>query len=50
MDHALDPVHRTWGETGETLAVVARGPPTAMRQIVQRIESLLTERGRADTE
>ncbi|MFE9068746.1 hypothetical protein [Streptomyces violaceusniger] len=49
MDHALDLVHRTWGETGETLVVVAR-TTTPIGQIVQRIESLRTERGRADTE
>ncbi|MEV0050490.1 hypothetical protein AB0H34_08360 [Saccharopolyspora shandongensis] len=49
VDHALDLVHRTWGETGETLVVVAR-TTTPMWQIVQRIESLQTERGRADTE
>lgn len=49
VDHALDLVHRTWGETGETLVVVAR-TTTPIGQIVQRIESLRTERGRADTE
>ncbi|MEV0083770.1 hypothetical protein [Saccharopolyspora sp. NPDC050642] len=49
VDRALDLVHRTWGETGETLVVVAR-TTTPMWQIVQRIESLQTERGRADTE
>ncbi|MFD8006131.1 hypothetical protein [Streptomyces mirabilis] len=46
MDHALDLVHRTWGETGETLVGVAR-TTTPMRQIVRRIESLQTA---ADTE
>ncbi|MFC4506049.1 MULTISPECIES: hypothetical protein [Streptomyces] len=39
----------TRGETGETLVVVAR-TTTPMWQIVQRVESLQTERGRADTE
>ncbi|MGW2255542.1 hypothetical protein ACWCXH_36050 [Kitasatospora sp. NPDC001660] len=46
MDHALDLVYRTWGET---LVVVAR-TATPMRQIVQRTESLQTGRGRADAE
>ncbi|MFD8218402.1 hypothetical protein ACFV2U_33075 [Streptomyces sp. NPDC059697] len=49
VDHALDLVHRTWGETGETLVVVVR-TATPMWQIVQRIESLQTERVRVDTE
>ncbi|MFD7223973.1 hypothetical protein ACFV9P_23610 [Streptomyces sp. NPDC059892] len=49
MGHALDLVHRTWGETGETLVVVARAT-TPRWQIVQRIESLRPERGRADIE
>ncbi|WP_344598449.1 hypothetical protein [Streptomyces violaceusniger] len=42
MDQALDlldRLDRTWGETGETLVVVARAS-TPMWQIVQRIESL----------
>jgi hypothetical protein len=49
VDHALDLVHRIWGETGETFVVVAR-TTTWMWQIVQRIESLQTGRGRAATE
>ncbi|WP_165968199.1 hypothetical protein [Saccharopolyspora elongata] len=49
MDHALDLVHRTWSEAGETFVVVAR-TTTPRWQIVQHIESLQTERGRADTE
>ena len=49
VDHALDLVHRIWGETGETFVVVAR-TTTWMWQFVQRIESLQTGRGRADTE
>lgn len=44
-----DLVHCTWGATGETLVVMTR-TTTPMWQIVQRIESLRTERGRADTE
>ncbi|MGO4427553.1 hypothetical protein AB4Z54_54820 [Streptomyces sp. MCAF7] len=48
MDPALDLVHCTWGETGETLLVVAR-TTTPMGQVVQRVESPQTERGRADT-
>jgi AcrR family transcriptional regulator len=49
VDHALDFVHRAWGETGETLVVVTR-TDTPMWQIVQRLESAQAEHRRPDTE
>ncbi|MEV6507837.1 hypothetical protein AB0M61_17210 [Streptomyces sp. NPDC051642] len=42
-------MHRPRGATGETL-VVAVGTTIPLWQIDQRVESLQTERGRADTE
>ncbi|MFJ3780107.1 TetR family transcriptional regulator [Streptomyces sp. NPDC090075] len=43
VDQALDLVHRTWGDTGETLIVVARSN-TPMWQIVQQLENAQTSR------
>ncbi|MFL4902141.1 TetR family transcriptional regulator [Streptomyces sp. MMS24-I2-30] len=37
IDRALDLVHRTWGDTGETLVVITRSG-TPMWQIVQQLE------------
>jgi AcrR family transcriptional regulator len=42
IDRALDLVHRTWGDTGETLVVVTRSS-TPLWQIVQRLEGVQNE-------
>ncbi|PZH20061.1 TetR family transcriptional regulator [Streptomyces sp. NTH33] len=39
VDQALDLVRRTWGDTGETLVLVARSS-TPLWQIVQRLEGI----------
>ncbi|MFJ8790784.1 TetR family transcriptional regulator [Streptomyces sp. NPDC102462] len=39
IDRALDLVHRTWGDTGETLVVVTRSS-TPMWRIVQQLEDV----------
>ncbi|MEU4897299.1 TetR family transcriptional regulator [Streptomyces sp. NPDC044780] len=38
VDQALDLVHRTWGDAGETLVLITRSD-TPMWQIVQRLEA-----------
>ncbi|WP_329361159.1 TetR/AcrR family transcriptional regulator [Streptomyces sp. NBC_00669] len=42
VDQALDLVHRTWGDTGETLVLVTRSS-TPLWQIVQRLEGARRE-------
>ncbi|MFJ9707327.1 TetR family transcriptional regulator [Streptomyces sp. NPDC101234] len=43
VDQALDLVHRTWGDAGETLIVVTRSN-TPMWQVVQQLENLQASR------